>query len=55
MLVVTTALFAGLTTIAVLSLLTNNPERTVLIAKYGTPFGAGILLTAAFSTYFHTA
>ena len=48
MLVVTTALFAGLTTIAVLSLLTNNPERTVLIAKYGTPFGAGILLTAAF-------
>ena len=47
-LVVTTALFAGLTTIAVLSLLTNNPERTVLIAKYGTPFGAGILLTAAF-------
>jgi len=48
MLVVTTALFAGLTTIAVLSFLTNNPERTVLIAKYGTSFGAGILLTAAF-------
>ena len=47
-LVILASSFAGLVTIGVIFSLTKNPKIGSLMTTYGTPFGAGILLTAAF-------